>query len=127
MQTMTMEQRQTLAAAGLRAYPNIARAWGLKEQEAARLLGVSGPTYRRWKRDPNRVQADVNLLERLSLILGIYKALHILLPRPESAHGWVRRPNTNPRFGGHPPLERMLGGHVADLVAVREHLDAARG
>lgn len=116
-----------MAIAGLRAYPNIARAWQLKETEAATLLGVAPSTYRRWKRTPERAQPDVNHIERLSLILGIYKALAILLPEPAAAHQWVRRPNGNPLFGGYPPIERMLAGQVSDLFVVRQHLDAARG
>lgn len=127
MQQMTAERRRALASAGLRAYPNIARAWGLREREAARLLGTSESTYRRWKQNPDNAQADVNLLERLSLVLGIYKSLQILLPRPEAANDWVNRPNTHPRFAGRAPIERMRAGNVADLVVVREHLDGARG
>lgn len=127
MQQMTAQKQHQLGAAGLRAYPNIARAWGLTESQAARLLGAPESTYRRWKRNPERANLDVNHLERLSLILGIYKNLHILLPREDVADSWVQRPNTNPLFGGHTPLERMLGGQVGDLVAVRQHLDGARG
>lgn len=127
MQQITLQKQRQLGAAGLRAYPNIARAWGLKEAEAARLLGTPLSTYRRWKHAPERAALDVNHLERLSLILGIYKDLQILLPRKDAAESWVQRPNANPLFGGRPPIERMLGGQVGDLVVVRQHLDAARG
>lgn len=127
MREMTAQKQRRLGAAGLRAYPGIARVWGLKEQEAATLLGVPPSTYRRWKRHPERAALDVNHLERLSLVLGIYKNLRILLPNAEAADTWVRRENSNPQFGGRPPIERMLGGQVADLVAVRQYLDGARG
>ena len=127
MQQIPASKQRELGAAALRAYPNIAKTWGLKEKEAARLLGVPESTYRRWRKAPEKAGIDVNHLERLSLILGIYKGLHILLPRKEAADTWIRRNNSHPRFGGRPPLERMLGGQVADLVVVREHLDAARG
>ncbi|MCP1675755.1 hypothetical protein J2T57_002910 [Natronocella acetinitrilica] len=127
MQAAKLELRHQLSGAGMRAYPNIARAWGLTDAQAARLLGTPPSTYRRWKRDPERANLDVNHLERLSLILGIYKNLHILLPRPDSADSWVRRPNTNPLFGGQAPIDRMLAGQVGDLFVVRQHLDAARG
>ncbi len=127
MQQITLRKQRQLGAAGLRAYPNIARTWGLKEAEAARLLGAPVSTYRRWKQAPERAALDVNHLERLSLILGIYKDLQILLPLKDAAESWVQRPNTNPLFGGRPPIERMLGGQVGDLVVVRQHLDAARG
>ena len=98
MQPMTGEKQRELGAAGLRAYPNIASAWGLTEAQAARLLGTPASTYRRWKRQPERASLDVNHIERLSLILGIYKNLHILLPREDAADSWVRRTNSNPLF-----------------------------
>ncbi|MCE9663261.1 MbcA/ParS/Xre antitoxin family protein [Halomonas sp. M5N1S17] len=48
----------------------------------------------------------------MSLILGIYKVLQILLPRADAADAWLRRPNHNPLFAGQPPLERMRSGLV---------------
>jgi len=63
----------------------------------------------------------------LSYILGIYKALQVLLPSTESADAWVKKPNTAPLFGGKSALDRMLGGNVADLLVVRQYLDARRG
>lgn len=120
-------QHSKMDAAAMRTYPNIAKAWGLKERDAARLLGVADSTYRRWKAEPERASLDTNQRERMSLILGIYKALHILLPRPEAADSWLHRENSNPVFAGHKPMERLLGGQASDLFVVRQHLDAARG
>lgn len=120
-------KRSQMDAAAMRTYPNIAKAWGLKERDAARLLGVADSTYRRWKSNPERASLDASQRERMSLLLGIYKALHILLPRPEVADGWLRRTNSNPTFAGHKPIERLLSGQVSDLFVVRQHLDAARG
>ena len=70
---------------------------------------------------------DFEHLERLSLIFGIYKRLHILLPREDAADSWVKRPNANPLFLQYSPLDRMLSGQVGDLVAVRQHLDGLGG
>ena len=127
MQQMTAKKQRELGSAGFRAYPNVAHAWGLSESQAARLLGTPESTYRRWKRQPERANLDVNHLERLSLILGIYKKLHILLPREDAADTWLKRPNASPVFQQQRPLDRMLAGHIADLVAVRRHLDGACG
>ena len=66
-------------------------------------------------------------LERVSYILGIYKALNILLPNEQAADAWVRCPNTAPLFGGKSALDRMLLGKVSDLYVVRQYLDAQRG
>jgi hypothetical protein len=68
-----------------------------------------------------------DLAERLSYILGIYKALQILLPDARSADSWVNRPNSALLFAGRAPLERILGGNVADLYEVRRWLDGQRG
>ena len=57
----------------------------------------------------------MDTLERLSYLLGIYKALQILLPDPHAADEWVRKPNTAPPFGGSSALERMSSGQVADI------------
>jgi hypothetical protein len=67
------------------------------------------------------------VLERISYVLGIYKALQILLPDPARADAWVRASNGAPLFAGRSALERMLAGNVSDLYAVRSYLDAERG
>ena len=83
-------------------------------------------TFFLWKRTgEGRLSRDT--LERVSYVLGIYKALQILLPQQEAADAWVRKPNAAPLFGGRSALERMLSGNVADLYVVRQYLDAQRG
>jgi hypothetical protein len=113
--------------AGLRAFANIAERWGLTVAEQLKLLGIaSRSTFFKWRREREpRVPQDT--LERLSYLLGIYKALQILLPDPRAADEWVRKPNTAPPFGGGSALDRMLSGQVADLYVVRQYLDAQRG
>lgn len=118
--------RKRVSGGALRTWFNIAAAWQLRDVEAARLLGTPESTYRRWKKNPD-VTLDIGQIERLSLLLGIYKALQMLLPRADAADDWVRRPNDNPLFGGHTPLERMLAGLTEDIAIVRRYLDAERG
>jgi Antitoxin Xre-like helix-turn-helix domain/Antitoxin Xre/MbcA/ParS C-terminal toxin-binding domain len=117
-----------LSAAGLRAFFNIARDWGLSTDEQMVLLGAPGrSTFFKWKSAPEAADLKRDTLERLSYLLGIYKALQILLPAATAADAWVKKPNSAPLFGGKSALDRMLGGNVADLVAVRQYLDARRG
>lgn len=116
-----------LAAAGLRAFFRIAEAWGLGIDEQITLLGSPGrSTYFKWKRE-GATSLPRDVLERISYLLGIYKALQILLPDAAAADAWVRKPNAAPPFGGRSALERMLSGNVADLYLVRQYLDAERG
>jgi len=118
--------RRRMSPGALRTWFGIAGQWTLTDIQAARLLGTPTSTYRRWKRAPE-VTLDVGQMERLSLLLGIYKSLEMLLPRADAADGWIKRANSNPLFGGASPLERMLAGHIEDLAVVRRHLDAERG
>ncbi len=118
----------TLSAAAIRAFKNIADLWQLNPDEQLILLGQPGrSTYFRWKKDPEAAHLSHDTLERISYILGIYKALAILLPEPQAADGWIRKPNSASLFRGQSALERMLSGNVGDLYVVRQYLDAMRG
>lgn len=119
--------RRKLSPAALRAFFRIAGLWGLTVEEQMQLLGLTTrSTFFNWQKDAE-VSVPKDTLERISYILGIYKALQILLPNDKAADGWIRRPNTNPLFGGRSALDRMLSGQVADLFVVRQYLDAQRG
>jgi hypothetical protein len=115
------------AGPALRAFFRIAQLWRLSVDEQIRLLGSpSRSTYFKWKKEGAR-QLPRDTLERISYILGIYRALQILLPDPAAADAWVRKPNAAPLFAGRSALERMLSGNVADLYVVRKYLDAQLG
>lgn len=118
--------QQEMARAGLAAFLNIAKAWKLSNEEQMQLLGVPRSTFFKWKEEKTgRLSHDT--LERISYILGIYKALQILLPLQTAADDWIKKPNAAPLFGGRSALARMLSGNVADLYVVRQYLDAQRG
>ena len=125
--TRLLTHASRLAGPALRTFFRIADAWQLSGDEARTLLG-SPPrsTFYAWKK-AGQGQLDRDTLERVSYVLGIYKALQILLPDPAAADAWVRKPNTAPLFGGQPALQRMLSGNVADLYVVRQYLDGWRG
>lgn len=83
-------------------------------------------TFYRWKRGENVVLPQ-DTLERISYIFGIFSALQVLLPQPEAADAWIKKPNAAPLFGGRSALDRMLSGQIGDLYLVRQYLDAQRG
>lgn len=112
----------------LQAVLRACELWKLKPAQECRLLGVGRQTLWRWEKEPPRlVDMSRDTVERMSYLLGIYKALQILLPEPAMADSWLHRPNTDPVFAGQAPIERMLGGKVADLYVVRRYLDGQRG
>jgi len=83
-------------------------------------------TFYRWKQGENVVLSR-DTLERISYLFGIYSALQVVLPKPESADAWIKKPNSASIFGGRSALDRMLSGQVGDLYLVRQYLDAQRG
>lgn len=113
------------AEIGAKAVVALFRHWGLSDAEACQLLGgISIATYSRWKRGEfGRIGID--LRTRLSLLLGIHKALRLLFSENARAYEWVGRPNQ--AFGGRSALDVMLQGQMTDLMRVRTYLDAVRG
>ena len=117
---------QRLSGPGIRAFFNIAKEWSLSVEEQMALLGLgSRSTLFAWKRAQD-ARLDRDQLERVSHVLGIYKALRILFPSETSARAWVKKPNDAPLFEGRPALERMSQG-ILGLFTVRAYLDAQRG
>jgi hypothetical protein len=120
------DRKASTASAALRTFFRIAELWGLTAEQQILLLGSPArSTYFRWKKH-GAEQLSRDTLERISYVLGIYKALQVLLPDAAAADGWVRRPNRAALFGGRTALDRMLTGNVADLYLVRQYLDAQR-
>ncbi len=106
------------------AFARLAEDWKLSTDEQLTLLGSPGrSTFFKWKKSGGNLPQDT--IERISHMLGIYKSLQILLPNPESADGWIKKPNAY--FDDRSALEVMLDGQVVDIYRVREYLDAQRG
>lgn len=119
--------RKRLSAPALRTFFNIANNWGLSVSEQCGLLGWIAPsTYHKYKAGKIGT-LPFDSLTRLSLIIGIYKALHILYPDNNLADRWVKLPNENPLFGGKPALSLMIDGGIDGLYKVRRLVDSRRG
>lgn len=119
--------RRRLSAPGLRAFFAIARAWQLTAAEERALLGwPPSSTFHKYKSgNPGVLSFDT--LTRLSLVLGIYKALQVLYPEPGFADRWMRVPNAHPMFGGATPIAFAADAGLDGLLQVRRLLDARRG
>lgn len=116
-----------VAATGLRTFFRIAEAWRLSLAEQRAALGnVVKQTLYNWREHPEAARLSDDQLDRLSYVLGIYKALHIIFTRPEQADSWIRRPNDAPPFGGKPAAATLFSGKMEDMARVRRYLDGAR-
>lgn len=111
----------------LDAFFEIAEKWQLKDKEAVALLGISDSSFYEWQKGKYPAQLAKAKMERVSYVLGIYKALQILFTSKDKADAWVKKPNKAPLFGSRSALEYMMGGNVSDLYNVRRYLDAQLG
>src|SRR5437868_5992237 len=119
--------RQKMSGPALRAFFKIAGDWELNVTEQRALLGWPAPsTFHKYKAG-HIGTLPYDMLMRISAIMGIYKALHILYPDPQLAHRWIGLPNSNVLFGGNPALQLMTEGGLDGLLQVRRLLDARRG
>jgi hypothetical protein len=119
-------ERERLSRSALRGFFRIVERWGVRDDTARELLGgVSSSAYYEWKKNTARV-LDVDRITRVSYLVGIYKALHILYG-DKLADEWVNLPNSNAIFGGSTPLAYMVSGGLLAMQTVRKLLDARRG
>lgn len=123
--------RKRLSGPGLRTFLTIADLWRLDEQQRLMVLGLpSRSTYYNWVkavRERRDITLDVDVLMRLSAVLGIHQALGVLYPDERAGIRWLHTPNQGGVFGGHPPLQLVTSGLQDGLLTVRRFLDAARG
>ena len=120
-------ERERLSGSALRAFFAIAERWKLKDEDARALLGgPAASTFYEMKRAPGGRVLDQDRLTRLSYLIGIFKALHILHGEA-LADEWVRLPNSNRIFAGATPLALMIRGGAPAMQTVRRLLDARRG
>ena len=112
------------AGAMFRAALNLFRLWGVTDDQAAIILDLPRRTFARWKTgEIGRIGRDGRA--RLSILMGIHKALRIIFKEPARGYGWIKAPNA--AFGGRSALDVMLHGELTDLMRVRHYLDAERG
>lgn len=117
--------RERLSQSAVDGLFSICEKWGLPLEKVGELLGgVPRSSVYKLRTAAGTLRQDE--LTRISYIVGIYKALNILLPA-EIADRWMTQPNDYFLFGGRPPLEFVLQAGIPGLQQVRSYLDHARG
>lgn len=119
-------ERERLSRSALKGFFRLAAAWKLRDEDARELLGgLSSSAFYEWKKNPERI-LEVDRITRISYLIGIYKALHIL-HGDKLADEWIGLPNRNIIFSGQTPLAYMQAGGLLAMQTVRKLLDARRG
>lgn len=119
--------REQLSASALKAFTRIAAKWRLTESQARGLLGgIASSTFHAWKSEPKKQKLTQDTLLRISLVIGIYKALHIYFGE-DLADRWVTLGNRGSMFAGTAPIDYMIRQGQPGMLQVRRMLDAWRG
>lgn len=128
MQASTQEQIKDMAGAAWRYMPVLRSNFRLSESELRVLLGDLPRATLNKGLKQHDVKLSKDQLGRVSLMLGIQKALLILFSgNPTRAFDWLDRPNKLPPFSGQTPKAFMLQGDYQQLYETRKLLDAMRG
>src|SRR5689334_7908251 len=89
--------RKRLSAPALRTFLAIADLWRLSEEQRLLVLGFpSRSTYHNWckqAREHGTITLDVDVLVRISAVLGIHQALGILFADEPLGIEWLRTPH----------------------------------
>jgi hypothetical protein len=119
-------ERERLTGTAIKGFFKLIETWKIRDEDARELLGgISNSAFYEWKKAPPRV-LEIDRITRISYLIGIYKALHILYS-DQLADRWIAMPNTNLIFAGQTPLVFMIAGGIPGLQLVRKLLDARRG
>ena len=108
----------------IQTFVKIARKWELTEEQARGLLGaVDVPTYLAWQADPHGTSLDQEIITRISLAIGILKALNICFGEA-LADQWITLKNRGLLFAGRAPIDFMIERGPAGMKTVRRLLDS---
>lgn len=115
----------------MRTFLAIADLWGLTEKERQLALRLpSRSIYQNWvktAREHRDLVLNLDVLTRISAVLGVHQALGILHRSERDAVSWLRGPHKAIVFGGRPPVELVASGTQDGVLTVLRFLDAARG
>ena len=101
--------------------------WDLQRDDAPALLGFEDT-------DSLRVEAALNGMEelrgrdvndRIAYLFHVRQTLHSLFRDLDVENNWLRE--SHDLLAGRSPMDLLLGGHMEDLLLLREYVDAAAG
>jgi hypothetical protein len=116
------EDRERLSPSAAIGARNILRIWYVPPASAVMMIGVSSSTWHRIKRDQWNGIFTQDQMTRVSLLLGIYRGLHINFGE-DLGNRWVNLANNNPLFRGRIPCEFMTNEGISGMWQVRRYVD----
>lgn len=126
---VTVKERARVSGPGLRTFLNIANRWLLSEEQRVELLGAGSlDRFRSWEaaaRSQKRLALPMDVLMRISIVLGIFCALRQFLATLERERAWLFRARPDPPFLGRTAMEVLTSDTYSNRLAVRRSAEAA--
>lgn len=94
------------------------------------ILCISPNTYACAKNKDNTDWSenyDVDVMQRISLVLNIHSSLRLIFDNPDNVYGFVGMKNDNEFFNGRSPLGIMAQGDFISLYETFKHIESLRG
>ena len=121
------ERDVQIAQVALKGFRGITHQWQCTAAERRALLGGVIPETLENEAGLPEVPLSGEVLERISLLLGIYKALQELYPNHERANRRIRLATSEPPFEGVSAMAFMTRGDIEQLAQTRRYFDAKLG
>jgi len=80
--------------------------------------GIAPSTLHAWRRSPDKRVLGQDTITRISILVGICKALHTYFGDPGDS--WITTLNNSPLFGGAVPIDYMIHTGVIGMCEVRK-------
>ena len=112
---------------GLRTAINILDKWSASVKQASSILRISPSTIAHAKNKENTdwtVDLDLDVMQRISLVLNIHSALRLIFDNPENVYGFVGMKNDNEFFNGRTPMDIMAQGDFVSLYETFNRIDS---
>lgn len=110
------------ARVALKGFRYIMAQWGCNEAEQKQLLGLDPAGFDQLMRgDPDPMSGQ--LLQRMSYVMGIARALDTLYPTEDRAAERIRKPSSEAPFLGLSPLAFVLADPENGLALTRRYFD----
>ncbi|MDF2810052.1 MAG: hypothetical protein K0S56_1083 [Microvirga sp.] len=126
----SLNNRRRLSGPGLRTFLAAADQWDLTEEQRIRILGMPlHSSYQAWcrkARSGRPLVLCVDVLMRISAVLGIYGHLQGLHESGDEVMAWLHGPHVAAPYNGRAPIALMTTGSLEDLMAIRSFLAAAQ-
>lgn len=120
--SMSKHSLKEVSNTALSAFWNIMDQWGVKSEDQIALISIKTDLSCDELKAINVSSLSSEMIEKIALVLKIYKYLEILIPNREQSRAWINK--SNDAFDGKTALMVILSDNENGLLTVVEYLNS---